>query len=138
MSMSPEIPGLGSRREAREEALAILYQAELTGDPVTEALASREVPPSSYAVEIAEQVDEARDDLDALLGRHLENWRVERMPLVDRVIARIAVWELSERSDIPTGVVLSEAVEIATQYCAEQSPRFLNGVLGSVASEARG
>jgi N utilization substance protein B len=138
MSMSPEIPGLGSRREAREEALAILYQAELTGDPVTEALASREVPPSSYAVEIAEQVDEARDDLDALLGRHLENWRVERMPLVDRVIARIAVWELSERSDIPTGVVLSEAVEIATQYCAEQSPRFLNGVLGSVASEVRG
>ncbi len=136
--MSPEIPGLGSRREAREEALAILYQAELTGDPVTEALASREVPPSSYAVEIAEQVDEARDDLDALLGRHLENWRVERMPLVDRVIARIAVWELSERSDIPTGVVLSEAVEIATQYCAEQSPRFLNGVLGSVASEVRG
>jgi N utilization substance protein B len=138
MSMSPEIPGLGSRREAREEALAILYQAELTGDPVTEALASREVPPSSYAVEIAEQVDEARDDLDALLGRHLENWRVERMPLVDRVIARIAAWELSERSDIPTGVVLSEAVEIATQYCAEQSPRFLNGVLGSVASEVRG
>lgn len=138
MSMSPEIPGLGSRREACEEALAILYQAELTGDPVTEALASREVPPSSYAVEIAEQVDEARDDLDALLGRHLENWRVERMPLVDRVIARIAVWELSERSDIPTGVVLSEAVEIATQYCAEQSPRFLNGVLGSVASEVRG
>ena len=138
MSMSPEIPGLGSRREAREEALAILYQAELTGDPVTEALAPREVPPSSYAVEIAEQVDEARDDLDALLGRHLENWRVERMPLVDRVIARIAVWELSERSDIPTGVVLSEAVEIATQYCAEQSPRFLNGVLGSVASEVRG
>ena len=136
--MSSEIPGLGSRREAREEALAILYQAELTGDPVDDALASREVAPSDYAVEIAERVDEDRDELDALLGRHLNNWRVERMPLVDRVIARIAAWELSERDDVPTGVVLSEAVEIATQYCAEQSPRFLNGVLSSVATEVRG
>ena len=136
--MSSEIPGLGSRREAREEALAILYQAELTGDPVDEALAGRDVAPSDYAVEIAERVDDERDELDALLGRHLKNWRVERMPLVDRVIARIAAWELSERDDIPTGVVLSEAVEIATQYCAEQSPRFLNGVLSSVAAEVRG
>lgn len=136
--MDPEIPGLGSRREAREEALAILYQAELTGDPVDDALAGREVAPSAYAVEIAERVDDERDDLDALLGRHLNNWRVERMPLVDRVIARIAAWELTARDDIPTGVVLSEAVEIATQYCAEQSPRFLNGVLSSVAAEVRG
>ncbi len=136
--MRSEIPGLGSRREAREEALAILYQAELTGDPVAEILAARQVPLSSYAVEIVEQVDAGRDDLDALLGRHLENWRVERMPLVDRVIARIAAWELGDRSDVPTGVVLSEAIAIATQYCAEQSPRFLNGVLGSVAGEVRG
>lgn len=135
--MTTEIPGLGSRREAREEALAILYQAELTGDPVADALSAREVAPSEYAVEIAERVDEERDDLDALLGRHLNRWRVERMPLVDRVIARIAAWELSARDDIPTGVVLSEAVEIATQYCAEQSPRFLNGVLSSVADEVR-
>ena len=104
--MRSEIPGLGSRREAREEALAILYQAELTGDPVAEILAARQVPLSSYAVEIVEQVD--------------------------------AAWELSDRSDVPTGVVLSEAIAIATQYCAEQSPRFLNGVLGSVAGEVRG
>lgn len=136
--MSTEIPGFGSRREAREEALAVLYQAELTGDAVDDSLASREVPPSDYAIEIAEGVDDDRDDLDALLGRHLKNWRVERMPLVDRVIARIAAWELSRRDDIPTGAVLSEAVEIATQYCGEQSPRFLNGVLSSVADEVRG
>ena len=136
--MTTEIPGLGSRREAREEALAILYQAELTGDPVDDALAGREVAPSDYAVEIAQRVDEGRDELDALLGQHLNKWRVERMPLVDRVIARIAAWELSARDDVPTGVVLSEAVEIATQYCAEPSPRFLNGVLSSVAAEVRG
>jgi len=136
--MSADVPGLGGRREAREEALAILYEAELTGDAVEETLAAREVAPTDYAIEIAEGVDDTRDDLDALLGRHLDNWRVERMPLVDRVIARVAAWELTACADVPTGVVLSEAVAIATQYCGERSPRFLNGVLGSVAVEVRG
>ncbi len=135
--MSSEIPGLNRRREAREEALAVLYQAELSGESVEEALASREVPPDAFAMEIAEGVDDLRDDLDALIGRHLTNWRVERMPIVDRTIARIAVWELDAQPDTPTGVVLSEAVELASQYCGEKSAPFLNGVLSSVADEVR-
>ncbi len=136
--MSSEIPGLSRRREAREEALAVLYQAELTGESVETALAARDVPPDDYAIEIAEGVDDTRDDLDALIGRHLTNWRVERMPIVDRVIARMAAWELDTQADTPTGVVLSEAVELASQYCGERSPQFLNGVLSSVADEVRG
>ena len=82
-------------------------------------------------------VDDLRDDLDALIGRHLTNWRVERMPIVDRTIARIAAWELDAQPDTPTGVVLSEAVELASQYCGEKSAPFLNGVLSSVADEVR-
>ena len=136
--MSTEIPGLNRRREAREEALAVLYQAELTADSVEDALAGREIAPDEYAIVIAEGVDDERDDLDALIGRHLTNWRVERMPIVDRVIARIAAWELVNQPDTPTGVVLSEAVELASQYCGEKSAPFLNGVLGSVAAEVRG
>ena len=135
--MSSEIPGLNRRREAREEALAVLYQAELSGESVEETLASREVPPDAFAMEIAEGVDDLRDDLDALIGRHLTNWRVERMPIVDRTIARIAAWELDAQPDTPTGVVLSEAVELASQYCGEKSAPFLNGVLSSVADEVR-
>ena len=135
--MSSEIPGLNRRREAREEALAVLYQAELSGESVEAALASREVPPDAFAMEIAEGVDHLRDDLDALIGRHLTNWRVERMPIVDRTIARIAAWELDAQPDTPTGVVLSEAVELASQYCGEKSAPFLNGVLSSVADEVR-
>ncbi len=135
--MSIEVPGLNRRREAREEALAVLYQAELTGESVDDALAGREVPPDEYAIEMADGVDDARDDLDALIGRHLKNWRVERMPIVDRVIARMAAWELETQPDTPTGVVLSEAVELASQYCGEKSPQFLNGVLSSVADEVR-
>ncbi|MEO0491787.1 MAG: transcription antitermination factor NusB [Actinomycetota bacterium] len=133
-----DVPGLNPRREAREEALALLYQAELTSAPVDEALDAREVPPADYAVEIAMGVDDERDDLDVLIGRHLTNWRVDRMPMVDRVLARIAAWELSARPDIPTAVVLSEAVELASLYCGERSAPFLNGVLDSVAGEVRG
>lgn len=135
--MSSEIPGLNPRREAREEALALLYQAEVTLAPVDDALASREIAPEPYAAEIAEGVDDRLDDLDALIGRHLKNWRIERMPMVDRIIARIAAWELVAQDDVPTAVVLSEAVELASQYCGEKSAPFLNGVLSAVAAEVR-
>ncbi len=135
--MSTEIPGFGGRREAREEALAVLYEVEQTGEAVADALAARDVPPGEYAIELAEGVDDEYDELDAVIGRHLQGWRVERMPVLDRVLARMATWELLRRDDIPTGVVLSEAVELATQYCGDQSPRFLNGVLRSVADELR-
>ena len=116
----------------------MLYQAELTSSPVDEALDAREVPPAAYAVEIALGVDDERGDLDALIGRHLTNWRVDRMPMIDRVLARMAAWEFRSKPDIPTGVVLSEAVELASIYCGERSAPFLNGVLDSVAGEVRG
>jgi len=135
--VTTEIPGFGGRREAREEALAVLYEVELTSETVSDALAARDVPPGEYAIELAEGVDDEADDLDAIIGRHLTGWRIERMPLIDKVLARIATWELLRRSDVPTGVVLSEAVELATQYSGDQSPRFINGVLRSVANELR-
>lgn len=135
--MTSSIPGLGSRREAREEALAMLYEAEQTGEPVAESLNRRPIPPAAYAIELASGVEASKSDLDELIGSHLSGWTISRMPVVDRVIARIGAWELDQRPEIPTGVVLSEAVEIATLYCAEQSPRFLNGVLRSIADEVR-
>ena len=135
--MSELIPGLGSRREAREEALAMLYEAEQTGEPIADSLSRRPIPPADYAVDLASGVENFVNGLDSLIGAHLTGWTVSRMPVVDRVIARIGAWELSQRPEIPTGVVLSEAVEIATQYCSEQSPRFLNGVLRSIADEVR-
>ena len=135
--MTTEIPGIGGRREAREEALAVLYEVEVTAETVSDALSARDVPPGAYAIELAEGVDDEVDQLDAIIGRHLTGWRIERMPLVDKVLARIATWELLRRGDVPTGVVLSEAVELATQYSGEQSPRFINGVLRSVANDLR-
>jgi len=135
--VTSDIPGLGSRREAREEALSLLYQSDVSHEPVVESLAGRGVSPTDYAIEIAEGVDQDLADIDATIARHLTGWRIERMPLLDKVIARVATWELRHRKDIPTAVVLSEAVELATAYCSEQSPRFLNGVLSGIASELR-
>lgn len=135
--MSTAIPSLGGRREAREEALSFLYELELTGSSVADALADRPVPPEDYALELIQGIETERESIDAVIGRHLKGWRLERMAIVDRTIARISAWELGYRADVPTGAVLSEAVELATQYCGEESPRFLNGVLRAVANELR-
>ena len=131
------VPVLGGRREAREEALSFLYEIELTKLSVPDALDAREVPLEDYAVVIVDGVGVNLELLDELIEEHLYGWRIQRMPIIDRVIARIAVWELCNCGDVPTGAILSEAVELATQYCAEESPRFLNGVLSSVAVAQR-
>lgn len=135
--MTPSPSAIGGRREAREEALSFLYETELTGDPAAEGLAARDIPLEDYAIEVIEGVEGDRAELDEIIGRNLTGWTINRMAIVDRVIARMATWELRSRTDVPTGAVLSEAVELATQYCGEDSPRFLNGVLRSVANELR-
>jgi len=131
------VSAIGGRREAREEALSFLYETELTSAPVADTLEQRDLPLEDYAVEMVEGVDSSRTELDEVIGRNLTGWTIQRMAIVDRVIARMATWELRSRPDVPTGAVLSEAVELATQYCGEDSPRFLNGVLRSIANELR-
>ena len=130
-------PGLGSRREAREDALAVLYEVEITGDNCSEVLERRRVSLSEYAVDMVAGVGETRDRIDETLARHLRGWDLDRMAVVDRTLARMAAWELMERPDVPTGAVLSELVELATQYCGAESPRFLNGLLSAIAKETR-
>lgn len=115
----------------------MLYETEIAGGSASDALARRGVAPSKYAVELSLGVDADREKVDDLLRRHLVGWRLERLAVIDRTLARVAVWELMHRDDVPTGVVLSEAVALATQYCSAESPRFLNGVLRAVADEVR-
>ncbi len=131
------IPSFGVRREAREDALAVLYEAEISGGTVDEALARREAPLSLYAQELALGVNEDREVINSLLSRNLFEWRLERLAMIDRAVAQIAAWELLQRADVPTGVVLSEAVALATQYSSAEAPRFLNGLLRAVADEVR-
>ena len=135
--MSAYQGGIGSRREARERALALLYEAEVKDRPVADVLAELPVEPEPFAVELVTGVDEHRRELDALLGRFARDWPVDRMAALDRAVLRMGCFELCHRPDVPTGAVLSEAVELASAYSTDDSGRFVNGVLSAIAAEVR-
>ena len=131
------IDAIGSRREARETALGVLYAAEAQSRDLLEVLADRPVTPASYVVEVVEGVAATMDQLDEMIGRYAEGWRTDRMPAVDRALLRMAVYELCHRLDVPTAAVLSEVVDLAGDYSTERSSRFVNGVVSAVAAEVR-
>ena len=126
-----------TRREARERALGLCYEAEQRLVPAERLLAEQPVAPDPYAAEILEGVDRYREEIDAVLRKFSEHWALERMPVLDRAVLRIAVYELVWRRDIPTPVVISEAVELAKLYSTKDSGRFVNGMLGRIAEDTR-
>jgi N utilization substance protein B len=128
---------LSTRREARERALSLLYEAESKQVEPSEVLAELPVPPDPYVLDVVRGVEAQRARIDGLVAGHAIGWSVERMPVVDRALLRMATFELLARPDVPTGVIISEAVELATQYSTEESGRFVNGVLGTIATIVR-
>lgn len=128
---------VGSRREARERALSLLYEADAKDLTPFELLAELPVEPDPFAVDLVRGVGEHRARIDDLIARFAVDWAIERMPVIDRTLLRIAVYELLEHHDVPTAAVISEAVELAKAYSTEESGRFVNGVLGSIAAEVR-
>jgi transcription antitermination protein NusB len=126
-----------TRREARERALGLCYEAEQRLIPAERLLAEQPVAPDPYAAEVLAGVDGHREDIDAVLRKFSEHWALERMPVIDRALLRIAVYELVWRRDIPTPVVISEAVELAKLYSTKDSGRFVNGMLGRIAEDVR-
>lgn len=137
----PDRPGgVGSRREARERALALLYEAEIrSGDGATDGdsfdvLAAQPVEVEEYAAGLVRGVLDHREDLDALIGRHARGWATARMPLLDLTVLRMASFELLHRPDVPPNAAINEAVDLAKQYSTDDSGRFVNGVLAAVAA----
>jgi N utilization substance protein B len=127
----------GSRRGARERALGLLYEAESKERSPADVLAELPLEPDPYAADVVAGVGERQEELDELIGRFARDWTVDRMPVVDRTLLRIAVYELLHRPDVPTGAVISEAVELAKRFSTEESGRFVNGVLARIADEVR-
>ena len=121
------------RREARERALELLYEAEAKDIPASELLATLPIAPDPYATQLVEGVDAHRTEIDGLLTRFAKGWTIERMPAVDRALLRLATFELLQHPELPVGVVISEAVELASQFSTEDSGRFVNGVLSAIA-----
>ena len=128
---------IGSRREARETALGLLYEADVRGEPLLATLDRQVMPPVEYAGTLLLGVSEHLGEIDALLSRSARGWTVERMAVIDRSVLRLAVYELAHRPDVPTGAIVDEAVELAKQYSTEESGRFVNGILGTLATQLR-
>ncbi|HWW54412.1 MAG TPA: transcription antitermination factor NusB [Acidimicrobiales bacterium] len=128
---------VGSRREARERALSLLYEADAKGIAPDAVLADLPVAPDGFAANLVTGVGHEQVRIDELISRFAVDWAIERMPVVDRTLLRIGVYELLEHDDVPTGAVISEAVELAKAYSTDESGRFVNGVLGAIANEVR-
>jgi len=125
-----------SRREARERAVELGYEAELRSWTVEELLASLILPADPFVVELLTDLERHRAEADAQIEKLARGWTLDRMPVLDLLIMRMATIELLHR-DTPTGVVLSEAVDLASRYSTDESGRFVNGVLAAVAREVR-
>jgi transcription antitermination protein NusB len=125
--------------EPRRTALDILFQADVRGERITDALADwigdddREVP--EFAQELVLGVSTHVGELDKLIGEYAQDWTVDRMAAVDRNILRLAVYELLHRPDVPPSAAISEAVLAAKELSTEDSGRFVNGILGRIARE---
>lgn len=132
---------MASRRDARRQALDVLYQADVLGTDPFEVLdgweaAGRDVAPFGRA--LIEGVASHLAELDDLIGRHARDWSVDRMPSLDRTILRLACYELLYGTDVPAAVAVSEAVGAAKELSTEESGKFVNGVLGAIAAELSG
>jgi N utilization substance protein B len=129
-----------SRRKSRRRALDVLYSAELRDISAAGVLADTlarmgvGVPEHRrYAVEVVEGVEHHAEHIDELISSYAEGWTLDRMPVVDRNLCRIGVFELLYRDDIDDAVAISEAVELASEMSTDDSPRFVNGLLSRIA-----
>ncbi|MBJ8345297.1 transcription antitermination factor NusB [Antrihabitans sp. YC2-6] len=141
MAGSPAPKRLGARHKARRRAVDLLFEAEARDiDPVDMALERVELavadqtvaPVNPYTMLVLRGVAADLDRLDGTIESYLQDWTLERLPAVDRAILRIAVWELFHADDVPPVVAVDEAVELAKELSTDDSPSFINGVLGQV------
>ena len=127
-----------TRRQSRERALALLYEAACKEVSLTEILNSQLVPAPELAATLLAGIEANLDDIDARLSRHLQNWSLERLSQVDLALLRLGAYELGYCEDVPVAVAIDEAVELAKQYSTADSSRFINGVLAGVLAESQG
>ncbi|HQV58587.1 MAG TPA: transcription antitermination factor NusB [Ilumatobacteraceae bacterium] len=125
------------RTDARERAMMLLYEADNRRIPLIEVVDAQITEIDPLARELAEGVDVHRQALDAAIAAQARGWTIARMPAIDRTVLRIAAYELAHRPEVPTAVILNEAVTLANSYSTDDSGRFVNGVLASVAKVLR-
>ena len=120
------------RSDQRRDAVFACYQRDVTGHPLDELIPDDAKP---FTRELAEGVEEHREELDDAIARHATGWSLERIAPLDRNVMRIALYEIAYRDDVPTEVAIDEAIELAKEYCGADAPGFVNGVLGAAVRE---
>jgi len=127
---------MSARGKARKRALDILYASELRGDKPVEALdaaiASGEGPTNDYTAVLVRGVVERQARIDDLLSTYAKGWSLQRMPAIDRNVLRLGLWELLYADDVPDSVAVSEAMNLVRDLSTDDSPAFVNGVLGGI------
>lgn len=136
---------MSARQKARKRALDILFQADIREVSVQtileqEAKQAAHEPDRMaswlYAREIVDGVTDHRDEIDSLIVTYAQGWSIERMPNVDRALLRMASWEILHNEEIPVPVAINEALLLAQEYSTDDSSRFINGVLGNIATHS--
>jgi N utilization substance protein B len=125
---------VSARGKARNRALDILFEAEQRSVSAFDVLRARREKTDQivnpYTLEIVEGVVSQQTAIDEFLETYSQGWTLDRMPSVDRIILRIGTWELLYNDDVPDGVAVSEAVALAKTLSTDESPSFINGLLG--------
>ena len=133
---------MGKRHQARELALKVLFQLEGTGDEVDDVLsyhasengAGEEI--ANFARQLVDGVIANQVKLDSILSEASEHWKLDQMAKVDRIILRIAIYEIAIDRRVPTKAAINESIELAKTFSGDEAGRFVNGILGKVAATA--
>jgi len=136
-----------SRHKARQRALQILYQWDMRKHPIDESIegfyhslgrdeGQPRVPQDAFMESLVRGTVEQAGQIDEMIQKHAEHWRLDRMPIVDRNVLRLAVYELMN-TDTPAAILIDEALELARQFAGEESVHFVNGVLDAVHRDPR-
>ncbi len=127
---------MGARSKARKRALDILFAADMRNQSAREdlerAIGDGEGPTNDYTAVLVLGVVEQAARIDELLAEYSEGWTLDRMPAVDRNVLRLGVWELLYAEDVPDQVAVSEALALVRELSTDESPTFVNGILGAI------
>jgi transcription antitermination protein NusB len=131
------MPDAAPRHQQRERALSLLYEAELKGEDPAEILTALPVPPDDYVRTLVGLAVATRAEADERIAGAAIGWPLDRMAVVDRLVLRLAVAELLDPDGPPPAVVIDEAVELVKEYSTDDSGRFVNGILATIAAEVK-